>query len=185
MTDTLTTLEQFEHVTTASAASAGPAPVLEFFDSLPPVTVEDMVGSWHGSGVPTGNPLDGVLEATAWHGKRYVSADDAHPLVMDGPRGLYSLNPALVPMTLLTKTSSLVARPPVAAVMRRVMPLLSTKRPAARLRAVEYRGVVSGTMIYDALPINDHFRAVDEDTLLGAMDFRGMESPFMFALRRE
>ena len=65
------------------------------------------------------------------------------------------------------------------------MPLLSTKRPAARLRMVEYRGVVTGTMIYDALPINDHFRAVDEDTLLGAMDFRGMESPFMFVLRRE
>ena len=89
---------------------------------------------------------------------------------MEGSRGLYSLNPALVPMTLMARMSSLVTQPPVAAVARRLMPLLSTKRPAARLRMVEYRGVVTGTMIYDALPINDHFRAVDEDTLLGAMD---------------
>lgn len=199
MTDTrtaLTTLEQFEHATptgaspgaaaaAASAATAGAGPVLEFFDSLPPAPVEYMLGSWHGSGVPTGNPLDGMLEAAGWHGKRYHSTDDAHPLVMEGSRGLYSLNPALVPMTLMARMSSLVTQPPVAAVARRLMPLLSTKRPAARLRMVEYRGVVTGTMIYDALPINDHFRAVDEDTLLGAMDFRGMESPFMFVLRRE
>jgi hypothetical protein len=50
---------------------------------------------------------------------------------------------------------------------------------------VEYRGVVSGTMVYDALPINDHFRAVDDDTLLGAMDLRGLADPFLFVLRRE
>ncbi|MGA8046787.1 MAG: DUF4334 domain-containing protein, partial [Dermatophilaceae bacterium] len=60
-----------------------------------------------------------------------------------------------------------------------------TRRPAARLRMVEYRGVVTGTMIYDALPIKDHFRAVDDDTLLGAMDLRGLEDPFLFVLRRE
>ena len=60
-----------------------------------------------------------------------------------------------------------------------------TGRPAARLRMVEYRGVVTGTMIYDALPINDHFRAVDDDTLLGAMDLRGLPDPFLFVLRRE
>jgi hypothetical protein len=40
-------------------------------------------------------------------------------------------------------------------------------------------------MCYDALPINDVFRKVDDDTLVGAMDLRGLQMPFMFVLRRE
>jgi Domain of unknown function (DUF4334) len=49
----------------------------------------------------------------------------------------------------------------------------------------EYLGVVSAPMIYDALPINDVFRAVGADTVVGAMDMRGFEQPFMFLLRRQ
>jgi len=49
----------------------------------------------------------------------------------------------------------------------------------------EYRGVVSATMIYEALPINDLFRRVDRDTVIGAMDMRGHAAPFLFVLRRE
>jgi hypothetical protein len=29
------------------------------------------------------------------------------------------------------------------------------------------------------------FRKVDDDTLVGAMDLRGLEMPFMFVLRRD
>jgi len=34
-------------------------------------------------------------------------------------------------------------------------------------------------MCYDALPINDVFRKVDNDTVLGALDLRGLQMPFM------
>jgi hypothetical protein len=40
-------------------------------------------------------------------------------------------------------------------------------------------------MCYDALPINDAFRKVNDETLVGAMDLRGLEAPFLFVLRRE
>jgi hypothetical protein len=50
---------------------------------------------------------------------------------------------------------------------------------------VEYRGVVTAAMSYDQLPIIDVFRSVDADTLVGAMDMRGLEQPFLFVLRRE
>jgi Domain of unknown function (DUF4334) len=40
-------------------------------------------------------------------------------------------------------------------------------------------------MIYDSLPINDIFRKVDDDTVLGAMDLRLTPQPFFFILRRE
>ena len=40
-------------------------------------------------------------------------------------------------------------------------------------------------MSYDNLPINDVFRQIDADTMLGAMDLKGMARPFFFILRRE
>jgi len=40
-------------------------------------------------------------------------------------------------------------------------------------------------MSYDQLPIIDVFRAVDDDTLVGAMDLRGLAEPYLFTLRRE
>ena len=66
-----------------------------------------------------------------------------------------------------------------------VIPLLVTDRSRARLRMTRYRDVDSATMIYDHAPINDVFRRVDEDTVLGLMDLKGMEQPFFFLLRRE
>ncbi|MGL5074428.1 MAG: DUF4334 domain-containing protein, partial [Waterburya sp.] len=35
------------------------------------------------------------------------------------------------------------------------------------------------------LPINDAFRKVDDNTLLGLMDFNGEPQPFFFVLRRD
>lgn len=158
---------------------------LSFFDSLPPVTVAELIGAWKGSGLKTGNPLDGLLESLGWHGKRFDSADGAHPLVFEDKHGLFCVNPALVPITAVMKYSRALSSPLAARVGRPAIRVLRTSRPQARLRMIEYRGVLTGTMAYDALPINDHFRRVDENTLLGAMDLRGLSSPFMFILRRE
>jgi hypothetical protein len=66
-----------------------------------------------------------------------------------------------------------------------VRPLMYTDKPKARLRTVEHRGVVTAAMIYDALPIIDVFRRVDDDTMLGLMDLRGLPQPFFFLLRRD
>jgi hypothetical protein len=54
----------------------------------------------------------------------------------------------------------------------------------ATLRMVEYRGVVTATMVYDKQPIFDSFRRVDADTVMGAMDRKGDAAPLMFRLRR-
>lgn len=43
---------------------------------------------------------------------------------------------------------------------------------------MEYRGVVRATMSYDALLINDHFRPVDADTVIGVVDFPSIDRPF-------
>ena len=63
--------------------------------------------------------------------------------------------------------------------------LLKTEESQARLRMMDYRGKVSATMIYDYLPINDTFRKVDDDTVLGVMDYKESPQPLFFMLKRE
>jgi hypothetical protein len=160
--------------------------VLGFFDSLAPVSTDEMVGRWRGSGLPTGSPLDGLLEAYGWWGKEVVDDETVHPLLVAGPGGRpYPVNPALVPLSVLRSRPGLAHR----AVLRRaaiaVRPLARTRRPCARLLTVTHRGVASAAMVYDALPIVDVFRRVDDDVVLGLMDMRGLDEPFAFVLTRE
>ena len=37
----------------------------------------------------------------------------------------------------------------------------------ASLQMVKFRGVISATMIYDGAPIFDHFRKLDDNTVMG------------------
>lgn len=157
---------------------------LAYFDSLQPVTIDQLRGRWRGSELPTGHPLEGLLERYGWYGKEFIDAETVHPLLFQDAGGeIVSIDPRKVPMTVAPHVPRFAG-----AVARRALsvldPVIGTTKPRARLRNVEYRGKVSATMIYDHLPINDVFRRVDDDTVLGVMDRRGDEQPFFFVLRR-
>ena len=158
---------------------------LALFDALPAVEVADVLGSWRGATVATGHPFDGLLELFGWHGKHFESADVAHPLVFADARGRFAVDPAGLPVPLLARLGGPLHDERVAAALRGARRLRRTRRPRARLRPVRYRGVVTATMTYDALPVDDSFRAVDDDTLLGVMEARGLARPFVFSLHRE
>jgi hypothetical protein len=67
------------------------------FDALPPVDIPFMLGPWRGETYPRGHPLDGSLEAFHWHGKRFDSAEEVHPLVFSNLAGdLVCLDPRWV-----------------------------------------------------------------------------------------
>ncbi|KAK9762327.1 hypothetical protein K7432_012049 [Basidiobolus ranarum] len=44
----------------------------------------------------------------------------------------------------------------------------------ASLWMIEFRGKVSATMVYDARPVFDHFRKVDDNTIMGIMNGQGL-----------
>ena len=145
-----------------------------------------MIGRWRGSGLPTGSPLDGLLEGYGWYGKEFLDAETVHPLLFRDRTGRpRPVDPALVPVGLLRDHAGLAHARVARGAFGRVRPLLYTDKPKARLRTVEYRGVATAAMVYDALPIIDVFRRVDADTLLGLMDLRGLPQPFSFLLRRD
>lgn len=154
---------------------------LALFDSLPAVRAEELTGRYHGRELATGHPMDGLLEASGWYGKQFDSVDEVHPLLFRSPRGaLVVVDPRRIPFGMVDKIpDAVVARG--RGVMGAALPALRTRRHRARLRNVEYRGVVTAGMSYDHLPIIDLFRRVDERTLLGCMDLRGAP-PYFFVL---
>lgn len=175
-------MASFESIVAHGQTSADEALVL--FDSLPPASQTFMHGKWHGEGFNTNHPMDGLLETFGWHGKEFIDDNSVHPLVCRNNRGeLFNVDPQRIPMSLATGASL-----PRSTFMSRIFlglkPLLQTNKPRARLRMMEYRGKVSATMVYDHLPIHDVFRKVDENTVLGIMDLRGLDNPFFFVLRR-
>jgi len=158
---------------------------LAFFDELPSVAAQEITGRWKGSELPTGHQLDGMLSASGWYGKQFDDPESVHPLLFAASDGtVFAVEPRKVPL-------SLAGRVPArgVAMARKLLdvaqPALRTRAPRARLRNLEHRGKISAAMIYDHLPIIDVFRRVDEHTLLGVMDMRGMAQPYFFVLRRD
>jgi hypothetical protein len=165
---------------------AAAADALAFFDRLPAVEPDAVVGRWRGAELPTGSRLDGLLTAHGWWGKEVVDADTVHPLLFHDRTGRpRPFDPALVPLSVLRTAPGVAHSRVLRRVFPGVRPLLSTDKPKARLRTMEHRGVVTAAMVYDALPIIDVFRRVTADQVLGLMDMRGLREPFFFLLDRE
>ena len=157
---------------------------LAWWDALPEVRAEEMIGDWTGAEVPTGHKMDGLLQAARWHGKRFVSPDEVYPLVhRDGAGRLYAANPGRIPFD-----EELMGAAPRGTLGQMLFamgqPVHRTRRPHARLRETKHRDALTATMIYDQRPIHDVFKRAGEDTVLGLMDMRGMERPYFFTLTK-
>ncbi len=157
---------------------------LALFDELEGVTLDFIVGRWKGSGFNTHHRMDGLLETVGWYGKEFVSPDCVHPLLFSDGNKIYKVdpNPTVFHLGFSIDLPQKESLKPLYSAMSK---LLRTKESKARVRMMEYRGKLSATMSYDYLPINDVFRKVDDNTLLGLMDFKGMERPFFFLLTRD
>jgi hypothetical protein len=162
-----------------------PEAALNLFDELDAVDIPFMIGRWLGSGFPTHHPLDGTLEVSGWYGKEFVSPEEVYPLLMvDANHHIFKIDPKEIMMKLSLKLPADSLRPfkPLLQMSNR---LVKTEHSQARLRMMEYRNKLSATMIYDHLPIHDVFRKVDANTVLGLMDYKGLETPFFFVLKRD
>ena len=145
--------------------------------------VDFMMGRWKGKGFHTNHPMDGLLETIGWYGKEFVSTDCVHPLLFSDGNNIFKVDPNPIAMNLglsVTIPKNDALKPHYSSMSK----ILKTEKSKARVSMMEYRGKISATMIYEYLPINDIFRKVDENIVLGLMDFKGMEKPFFFVLNR-
>jgi hypothetical protein len=161
---------------------------LALFDAAPAVPADAMIGTWRGSELPTGHPLDGLLAASGWWGKQFVDAETVHPLLFPTAdrAALWAVNPVLAfgGVGVATRLPALKRLDSSRAIIA-MRPLLRARTAKARLRTTRYRDVDTATMIYDQLPVNDVFRRLGDDAVLGAMDLRGSAAPYFFFLERD
>lgn len=155
---------------------------LALFDASEPVDLAFMTGRWRGYEINTGHFMDGLLDITGWYGKLFVSPEEVHPLLFytSNKKGLYSVNPRLLPLSQNLPKSKVLGK-----IASRLLPILRTKKGKARMRMVEYRGKMTGCMVYDHKAIIDAFVKIDDNTMLGAMDLKGDTKPYMFVLERD
>jgi hypothetical protein len=162
-----------------------PADALAFYDGLGPVPAGELTGRWRGREVATGHPMDGRLAASGWYGKQFDDVDHVHPLLFATPGGeIFPVDPRRIPLGLVDKLSPTVVSRGRAA-LGVLKPALRTSKHRARLRDVQHRGLMTAALVYDHLPIIDLFRRVDDQTVLGVMDLRGVPQPFFFILQRD
>ena len=160
-----------------------PSLALARFDELDGVEVDAMLGRWRGVGLATGHPLDGVLEGRGWWGKAFEAVDRVHPLLFrTGSGAIVPIEPPGLLVRLGLRMPALGRSRFVRGAFRSFLPLLRTQRHAARLERRSFRGKVSAAMVYDRLPITDHFRRIDDDRVLGLMVVDEAASPYFFFL---
>ncbi len=168
-----------------------------FFSSLQTADEKSMIGTWRGRECPSGHELDGLLTAAPWHGKRFDSSEKVHPLVMDDQNGvLYTIDPrrvfGLLDNKLIYKMILSISKNALGGVTDphkydALMKLFRTKKYCARLRMLDYKGIITAAMIYDELPIIDIFKKLDDNHVMGLMDIKGKlgENGYFFLLERE
>ncbi|WP_250463152.1 DUF4334 domain-containing protein [Microbulbifer litoralis] len=90
--ETADSRELFEQLKSGGAA---PADLFDFFDRLPAVSVEAMIGEWRGGILSRGHPVEEQLHAMQWDGKRFASADEVYPIISRDGQGARFVNDAL------------------------------------------------------------------------------------------
>jgi len=155
---------------------------ISIFSGLEPVTIGFMLGQWKGFEIITGHPIDGLLEPSGWYGKLFENPENAHPLLIHtlNKKRLFAINPRYIPLGIKIPKNNMLKF--FIAILK---PILKTKKSKARIRMIEYRGKVTGSMVYDEKGIFDHFAKINENTMLGAMDLKGAANPYFFVLERD
>jgi hypothetical protein len=72
-----------------------PAKLFALFDRLPAVRVDDMIGDWQGELISRGHPAEARLHAMQWDGKRFLSANEVHPIISRNEHGERVINGVL------------------------------------------------------------------------------------------
>jgi hypothetical protein len=161
---------------------SSPEEALQVFDALEEVPLSFMFGRWRGAEIATGHRMEGMLEASGWYGKLFLSEEEVHPLLFytRNRKGLFACDPKPIRMDVpVAKLKPLGSMAAVA------LKLLQTTESKARLRMTEHRGRLTAAMIYDDKPILDVFRKIDESRVLGLMDLKGDRQPYFFVLERD
>jgi hypothetical protein len=157
----------------------------KWFKTLAPVLPEQMVGLWHGEGISSGHPLDGVLENLEWFGKRFQPDLKADALLFRfKPDRLVPIEPAALPIKMAICLAPLGRTSMAKYLFSHLQKVLRARGTTAftTLRTID--GAETAAMVYDRQPIADFFGRVAEDEVAGMMVVDGDARRYFFRLRK-
>jgi len=155
------------------------------FRELSPVEPHELAGLWKGLSIPSGHPFDDFLENLGWFGKRFTSDLRADALLFrSGERRLVAIDPRWIPLRLALRFHHLGKTRAARNLFSYLQQRLRADSPVATVRTLTFEGMTSAAMVYDALPIVDHFRRIDDKHIMGAMVIGGDDRLFFFELER-
>ncbi len=158
---------------------------LTWFLSLEPVLPIEMTGLWKGKGIPSGHPLDGVLENLNWFGKRFHADQRADALLFQWrERRLVALEPGFMPIRWLIHLAPVGHSSLARKLFSYSHKALQARGPTASLTLRTSQYDETAAMVYDKQPISDYFRRISENELAGMMVVRGDERRYFFSLKR-
>ena len=157
---------------------------VDAFRSLPAVEPHELVGLWRGLGIPTGHPLDGVLENLGWFGKRFRPDMCVDALLFRVGQRLIAIDPARIPLRLALRFRNIGRMGAARHLFSCLQRGLRAKGPVALLKTMPFDGVASAAIVYDHQPIVDYFRRIDKQRIMGAMTISGDDRIYFFELER-
>jgi len=156
-----------------------------WFHSLPPVLPCEMAGVWRGDGIPSGHPLDGVLENLQWFGKRFRADLRSDALLFQWrPGRLVPIEPSLIPMRLAMRLAPFGRTAVAKNWFSYLQKVMRAQGPTATLMSRIVEGIETAAMVYDRKPIVDHFKRMANDEVAGMMAVEGDPRRYFFRLRR-
>lgn len=157
----------------------------EWFQSLEAVHPVEMLGLWKGVGIPSGHPLDGVLENLGWFGKRFHADMRVDALLFQWrPGRLVAIDPRYVPIRLVINLAPLGRTGLARNMFLHLRKAFRAKGTTASIMLQTFEQVASAAMVYDKQPIVDHFRRVSDDELVGMMCVHDDQRRYFFKLRQ-
>ena len=146
------------------------------FDTLSPASIDMLIGTWKVDPSYAESPGGKMLIESGWWGARFVDAETVQPLLYPRPdgNGVFAADLQSVLAVLSTGERDISAR----------RNEIETSTPIGRLRMVEYRDVLTATLVYDQVPVLDYLRAIDSDTIVAAVEHRGRVTQPDYALLR-
>ncbi|MDR3013650.1 MAG: DUF4334 domain-containing protein [Chitinispirillales bacterium] len=155
---------------------------LELFRSLKPVKPDELWGTWVGEEIKTDHPMDGLLTAVGWQGKTFVDMENVHPLLYKLRKNgkVRYADVGKLPIGFFMNFPRWLIK----TIFFFVAPFVTTKKSSTRIREILCEGEVSATMVYDKIPMLEHFRRFDDNTLLGLADLKSVpDKKFYFTLK--
>lgn len=143
---------------------------IAWFASMKPVLPEEMVGLWRGTGIPSGHPLDGVMENLGWFGKRFQPDLKADALLFQcRPGRVVPLEPSFFPIELAIRLAPFAKTFVARNLFSHLQEVFRARDTTAMLTLRRIDGAETTAMVYDKQPIADFFRRVDDHEVAGMM----------------